>query len=192
MTVVLVIAAHTDDEALGCAGTIAKHVASGDEVHLLFMTDGVGSRLVTDESVLQRKNAADKAAKILGVSSKQNFDFPDNQMDSVPLLDIVKRIEGVIDEHQPEIIYTHHIGDLNVDHQVTHKAALTACRPQPSFCVREICAFEVMSSTEWSSTGSAPFLPNMYVDIADYWDVKSRVLQAYSDEMRQIPHSRSI
>jgi len=174
---VLVIAAHPDDEAIGCAGTIAKHVANGDEVHLLFMTDGVGSRLGSDESALQRKSAADKAAEILGVSSSQNFDFPDNKMDSIPLLDVVKKVEDGIGKYQPEIVYTHHVGDLNIDHQVTHNAVLTACRPQPGFCVKEIYVFEVMSSTEWSSIGTAPFLPNMYVDISDYWDVKKKVLQ---------------
>ena len=189
---VLVVAAHPDDEALGCAGTIAKHVASGDEVHLLFMTDGVGSRSVSDDFVLRRKSASDNAAEILGVTSKQNFDFPDNRMDSVPLLDIVKIIEDVIEEKQPEIIYTHHIGDLNIDHQVTHKAVLTACRPQPGFCVREIYAFEVMSSTEWATPGLAPFVPNVYVDISDYWDVKKMALHVYVEEMRQVPHSRSV
>lgn len=189
---VLVVSAHSDDEALGCAGTIAKHVASGDKVHLLFMTDGVGSRLASDESVLRRKRAADKATQILGVASKQNFDFPDNRMDSVPLLDIVKTIEGIIEKYKPEIIYTHHIGDLNVDHHVTHKAVLTACRPQPGFCVREIYAFEVMSSTEWASYGFVPFMPNMFVDVSDFWDVKKLALQAYEEEVKQDPHSRSI
>ncbi len=165
---VLVVAAHSDDEALGCAGTIAKHVAAGDKVHVIFMTNGVGSRNTTSNSDIEnRQAAARKSADILGVTSMKHFDFPDNKMDTVPLLDIVKSIENVINKLQPEIIYTHHIGDLNIDHQITHKAALTACRPQPGFCVKEIYAFEVLSSTEWQIPEYLPFTPNVYIDVSN-------------------------
>lgn len=189
---VLVVAAHTDDEALGCAGTISKHVAQGDEVHLLFMTDGVGSRAAKVNDKGERLSAAQTAAKILNVKSFTNLNFPDNRMDSVPLLDVVKGIENNITEIQPEVIYTNHIGDLNIDHQVTHKAVMTACRPQPGFCVKEIYAFEVLSSTEWQTPGLMPFTPNVFVDITDYIDTKKQTLEAYVEEMRQSPHSRSI
>ena len=190
--IVLVISAHTDDEALGCAGVIAKHVANDDKVHLLFMTDGVGSRKVRENEVCDRLTAAQKAADIMQVSSFTNLSFPDNQMDSLPLLDIVKEIENKIDEIHPEVIYTHHLGDLNVDHQVTHKAVMTSCRPQPSFCVKEIYAFEILSSTEWQIPGLMPFTPNVYVDITEYIDIKKQTLEAYNKEIRQPPHSRSI
>jgi LmbE family N-acetylglucosaminyl deacetylase len=189
---VLVVAAHTDDEALGCAGTIAKHIACGDKVHLLCMTDGVGSRIVKSNEAGERLTAALKAAEILGVKSFSNLNFPDNRMDSVPLLDVVKEVEAKINEVQPQVIYTHHISDLNVDHQVTHKAVMTACRPQPGFCVKEIYAFEVLSSTEWQTPGLVPFTPNVFVDISDFIDIKKQVLEAYSEEMRQPPYSRSI
>jgi len=188
---VLVVAAHTDDEALGCSGTIAKHIANGDCVHLLFMIDGVASRSES-EDVDSRLTAARDAAKILKVSSLTNLDFPDNKMDSIPLLDIIKEIESKVEELQPEVIYTHHIGDLNVDHQATHKAVMTACRPQPGFCVKEIYAFEVLSSTEWNAPGVAVFSPNVFIDITDYIDIKKQVLEVYSEEMRQPPHSRSV
>ncbi|OPX53834.1 PIG-L deacetylase family protein, partial [Oceanospirillum multiglobuliferum] len=110
---VLVVAAHTDDEALGCGGAIARHVAEGEQVHLLFMTDGVGSREVIAAEATERLTAAQQAAKVLGVSSFTNLNFPDNRMDSVSLLDIVQKLEAVINEVQPEVIYTHHNGDLN-------------------------------------------------------------------------------
>lgn len=190
--VVLVVAAHTDDEALGCAGTIAKHISQGDQVHLLFMTDGVGSRNTEGEEASERLTAAQLAARILKVNSFTNLNFPDNRMDSVPLLDIVQKIESKILELKPEVIYTHHIGDLNVDHQVTHKAVMTACRPQPGFCVKEIYAFEVLSSTEWQAPGIMQFSPNFFVDISNYIHLKEQVLEAYSEEMRELPHSRSI
>ncbi len=189
---VLVVAAHSDDEALGCAGTMAKHVAAGDKVHVIFMTNGVDSRNTASNSDIEnRQAAARKSADILGVTSMEHFDFPDNKMDTVPLLDIVKSIENVINKLQPEIIYTHHIGDLNIDHQITHKVVMTACRPQPSFCVKEIYAFEVLSSTEWQTPGYLPFTPNVYIDVSNQIEIKRKSLEAYSDEMHNPPHSRS-
>ena len=189
---VLIVAAHSDDEVLGCAGTIAKHVESGDKVHLIFMTNGVGSRKASSsESIENRKKAAQKVIDILGVSSMQNFNFPDNKMDTVPLLDLVRVVEGVINKIQPSIIYTHHIGDLNIDHQITHNAVMTACRPEPDFCVKEMYAFEVLSSTEWQTPGYLPFIPNVYSDISGQIETKKKALKAYSNEMRKPPHSRS-
>jgi len=189
---ILVVVAHSDDEALGCAGSIAKHVASGDHVHVLFMTDGVGSRNGDDKAVAKRQTLAQKAAEILGVTLIRSLNFPDNKMDSVPLLYVTQAVEKAILEIQPEVIYTHHIGDLNVDHQITHKAVMTACRPQPRFCVKEIYAFEVLSSTEWQTVGLSPFMPNVFVDITGYIETKRKVLNTYCDEMREEPHSRSI
>jgi LmbE family N-acetylglucosaminyl deacetylase len=189
---VLVVAAHSDDEALGCSGTISKHIEQGDSVHLLFMTDGVASRSAKVNNKKKRLTAAQGVAEILGVDTLTNLNFPDNRMDSIPLLDVVKEIEDKISQVQPEVIYTHHIGDLNIDHQITHKAVITACRPQPGFCVRKIYAFEVLSSTEWQTPGVESFCPNMFIDITDYIDIKKQVLKVYSAEMHQTPHSRSI
>lgn len=190
--IILVIVAHSDDEALGCSGTMAKHVAQGDSVHLLFMTNGVGSRNLANNGASVRFGLARKAADIVGVKSMQNLDFPDNKMDTVPLLDVTQAVEKSVFELQPEIIYTHHVGDLNIDHQITHKAVMTACRPLPSFCVKEIYAFEVLSSTEWQSPNLHPFIPNVYVNIGEFIGVKRQLLEVYQEEMRMEPHSRSI
>lgn len=193
MSVVLVVVAHEDDEVLGCGGTIAKHVAEGDQAHVVYMADGVGSRGGDFEfEVAQRNEARDLALQALGVSGWHALQFPDNRMDSVALLDVVQALERIVQEIGPHIIYTHHYGDLNVDHRVTHQAVMTACRPQPGNPVREIYACEVMSNTEWASPGLAPFVPNAYVDITPYWDTKRIALAAYELEMRPVPHSRSI
>lgn len=189
---VLVVAAHSDDEALGCAGTIAKHISSGDTAHVVFMTNGIGARRLMEEEVVARQAAAQKVCNILSVASMQNLNFPDNKMDSVPLLDITQALEKIISEIQPKIVYTHHVGDLNVDHQVTHKAVMTACRPQPGFSVKEIYSFEVLSSTEWQTPGLQSFTPNMFVDISRHIESKRKILEVYSEEMRKPPHSRSI
>jgi len=190
---VLVVAAHPDDEVLGCGGTIARHVAEGDLVHVVFMADGVQSRRMDGSEELQLRNQArDEALKILGVSECNVLDFPDNRMDSLPLLDVVQALEPIIKQVQPSRVYTHHHGDLNVDHRVTHQAVITACRPVPGSSVREILTFEVMSSTEWATPGVAPFVPNAFVDISDYLPKKLEALAAYDMEMRPAPHSRCV
>lgn len=189
---ILVVAAHTDDEALGCGGTIARLVADGYEVHALFMTDGVGSRHGNEASKERRRMAAERAQAILGIKQTYHFDFPDNRMDVVPFLEVVQAVENIVAAVSPQIIYTHHYGDLNIDHRIVHKAVITACRPQPGHPVREIYGFEVLSSTEWVGPQSAPFMPSVYVDISDFLAIKLDALRAYAEEMRPAPHSRSL
>lgn len=190
---VLIIAAHTDDEALGCGGTIARHVAAGDVVHAVFMADGVSSRPdATTADMEQRMASARQAHEILGLQRVEYLGLPDNRMDSLPLLDVVQALEAVIQTLSPQVIYTHHHGDLNIDHRITHQAVMTACRPQPDSTVREIYGFEVLSSTEWATPQQEPFAPNVFVDISAFLLTKHKALQAYRDEMRSAPHSRCI
>lgn len=193
MTSLMVIAAHTDDEALGCGGTIAAHAARGDDVHAVFLTDGVGARggAMPSWSAEHRLTAAAEAAKVMGLHSTRNFDFPDNRLDTVALLDIVQAIEDVIEEYTPEVIYTHHAHDLNVDHRICHQAVLTACRPQPGHFVRAIYGFEVVSSTEWAFSSSG-FHPRHFVDISEQRHAKIAALSCYAQEMRPPPHARAI
>jgi LmbE family N-acetylglucosaminyl deacetylase len=190
---VLVVAAHTDDEALGCGGTIRRHVERGDKVYASHLTDGVSSRTAGREAQRERSIAADKAADVLGFEWIAGGNFPDNAIDSIPLLEVVQFIEEVKKQVRPDLVYTHHGGDLNVDHRIAFQAALTAFRPQPGETVREIRTFEVASSTEWSDSSIAPnFAPNLFVDIADVWEHKRQALEAYHEEMRPFPHARSI
>ncbi len=190
---VLVVAAHTDDEVLGCGGTIARHVAEGDAVYVVFMADGVSSRSgMNQDNFNRRMQAAENARVILGINENYFLGLPDNRMDSIPLLDIIQLLEPIIDRLQPNIVYTHHHGDLNVDHRITHQAVMTSCRPLPESSIRAIYAFEVMSSTEWATPTAEPFLPNYFVDISAHLSVKNDAINAYSMEMRKSPHSRSI
>jgi LmbE family N-acetylglucosaminyl deacetylase len=190
---ILVVAAHADDEALGCGGTIAKHTKAGDEVHLVIIADGVSSRVDSnDYLLLRRKDARQKAQEVLGISKTWELDLPDNMLDSIPLLKIVQKLESILKFFPPEVIYTHYYDDLNVDHRITAQAVLTACRPQPNFSVTEILGFEVLSSTEWTINNQKPFAPSFFVDISTTVDIKLNALKAYSEEMRPAPHSRSI
>lgn len=189
---VLVVAAHADDEALGCGGALARHAADGDETHLVILADGVSSRGESSSAATdERLAAARMAASVLGIRSLRSLGLPDNRLDAIALLDVVQPLEAVVAELDPDLVYTHHPGDLNVDHRIAHEAVLTACRPIPGSRVREILAFEVMSSTGWGSAASAAFRPNVFVDISAQLETKLRALAAYRDEMRPAPHARS-
>ena len=190
---ILVVAAHPDDDVLGCGGTIARHIAKGDHVSTLFLADGEGSRGNLDQLPQRRRNAI-SAAKCLGVVEDRIIfgNFADNQMDTLPLLEIVKVVEEVATLVKPELVYTHHDGDLNIDHALTHKAVLTAFRPLPEQSVKAIFGFEVLSSTGWSAPSSdSNFCPQHYIDITSYWDKKLEALKNYENEMRPFPHTRS-
>lgn len=196
MKSILIIAAHPDDEALGCGGTIAKLANQGVAIHAAFLADGVFSRTGEEklgrDALDARRAAAQKSGDILGIHSISFGDFPDNRMDTVALLDIIREVEKLIGLHQPDTVFTHHSGDLNVDHRRVHEAVATACRPQCGHPVKTLLCFEVPSSTEWQLSGSAPaFMPNWFVDISDTLDRKLAALDAYAAELRAWPHPRS-
>lgn len=192
---VLVLAAHPDDEVLGCGGTLAKMALAGAVIHVAFLADGISSRSVEGDKRFElegRRMAARKACEILGVKSVLFGEFPDNQMDTVALLEIVKVIESWINIHLPEIVFTHHFGDVNVDHRRTHEATVVACRPQVGTSVKTLLSYEVPSSTEWQISGAAQvFVPNWFVDISETLDRKLAALEAYESELRPWPHPRS-
>jgi len=189
-----VVAAHPDDEVLGMGGTIARHTACGDAVHVVFLGDGVSSRGNVEKALLEeRKSCALRACKILGANVLSFEALPDNQFDSVPLLSVVKTVEEVKKATDPQVIYTHHAGDLNIDHRVVCQAVLTAFRPLPSETFGEIRAFEVNSSTEWGGRGGLePFVPDTYVDISPYLSKLEESCRCYSKEIRKDPHARSM
>lgn len=196
---VLIVAAHPDDEILGVGATAARHVAEGDVVYVLILGEGQTSRGTHREDVDGRvveelhKDTLD-SAKAIGFHEVFFADFPDNRFDEVDLLDIVKVIEEKIHELKPQIIYTHYSGDLNVDHQYTARAVITATRPIGDYCVEEIYAFETLSSSEWNfdHTGQSAFSPNVFVDITDYYEQKEEAMKCYVSELCQFPHPRSL
>jgi LmbE family N-acetylglucosaminyl deacetylase len=193
---VLVVAAHPDDEALGCGGTIARWAEEGMAVHLAFIADGVGARndpTAAEQAALQsRRAAAESAAGVLGATSVRFDDMADNRLDSVALLEITQRVEDLIEALRPDTVLTHNASDLNIDHRRVHQAVMTSCRPQRDHPVRTILCFEVASSTEWVPPGSgAPFEPNWFVDISTTLPRKLAALDAYAAEMRDWPHPRS-
>jgi len=195
---IAVIAAHPDDEVLGCGGTIARFVKEGHSVHILLIADGESSRVEGDQSgvpdLLEGRNeAAETACRILGCASVKILNLPDNRLDGLDRLDIIKKIEDFIEHYRPSTVITHHSGDVNIDHCIVHDAVIAACRPQPNHPVKELLFFEIPSSTEWRPPSSAEvFNPNLFVDISTTIDIKIKALNAYETELRDFPHPRSL
>lgn len=196
---VLIVAAHPDDEILGMGGTILKHASQKDNVTIVYMATGITARKSSNKikssedkkfqkEILELRQDALKAAKILQVKDVKFYDFPDNQMDSITLLKIVKAIEKEIKLVKPQRVYTNHYGDLNVDHKIVSNATITACRPLNG-PVKEIFSFEVLSSTEWSYPFS--FKPNYFVNIKKQLPKKIKAMEKFKGEIRDFPHPRS-
>lgn len=195
---VLVVAAHPDDEVLGLGGTIHQLVhRAGCEARAVILGDGESSRSPTfdpeywAEAIANRRQQAREAMACIGYASHAFYDFPDNRFDTVALLDLVKVVEQEKAAFQPDIVFTHYHGDLNVDHQRTHDAVMTAFRPMPSERTVAIFAFETPSSTEWQ-TGAPSFQPTVFVQLSEAdLDAKLAGAAAYAAEMRSFPHPRS-
>lgn len=204
---VLVIAAHPDDEVLGMGGTIAKYVRNGHDVKIVIMATGIfarrsnryqnstdyeineKSKLAMEKELSVLREDAIRASKILGVSSIDLLDFPDNEMDTISNLQVTKKIESIIQQFNPEIVYTHSQYDVNIDHKVLYNATITATRPTPGCKVKQVISFEIPSSTEWYFPSS--FSPNIFVDISKELPTKVKSLLAYKNEIREFPHPRS-
>lgn len=196
----LVVAAHPDDEVLGCGGTVAELCSRGWEVHHLILSEGAASRFPSafqrtslKDEICALQQAAYQAAEVLGVQSVSFGGFPDNRMDGIDLLEIVKRIEIAIKTLRPVRVFTHQAWDVNVDHRMVHEAVAAATRPIPGQSVRQLLYFEVPSSTEWRASGSGmAFHPNYFFDVSHRLGAKRKALDAYASEMREFPHPRSL
>jgi LmbE family N-acetylglucosaminyl deacetylase len=190
---VLVIAAHPDDETYGLGGTIAHHVQEGDQVSVLIMTDGVTAR---HNHIEPQKAAARKACGTLGVNEVHFAGLPDQRLDGMPLLEVIKPIHELVKGLCPEVVYTHHRGDANQDHRTAFAATMVAVRPTDGCSVRRVLCYEVASSTEWGAPFSeCTFVPNVFVDISTTLESKLAALKAYREtfqtEVKAFPHPRS-
>ena len=190
---ILIIVAHTDDETIGCGGTICKHIEDGYKVFAMSFTDGISSRLVKSKKLKKARHlSAKQASKFLGFKWIKNLNFPDNQLDKIPILKIIKEIEKIKYKLKPSIVYTHNFSDLNIDHKLIAEATLTAFRPTPDSKLSELRTFEVPSASDYSQIKHRKnFVPNLFVDISKFWKKKNEALKMYKSEIKKKPHSRS-
>ena len=184
---VLVIAAHPDDELLGCGGTVALHVRRGDRVRSVIVCEGESLRGVQQSS--DGMHHANAAAQVLGIEVVKILGFPDQKIDTLTLTELITPIEKVIADFRPEIIYCQYGGDVNRDHELLFKAVLVATRPTEEF-IEAVYAFDTASSTEWSYPRS--FVPDTWVDISSTLDIKLKAMACYESELRPYPHPRSL
>jgi LmbE family N-acetylglucosaminyl deacetylase len=198
---ILVIVAHPDDELLGCGATIHKLINEQNcSIRAVILGEGITSRS-DSRDVKKWKTELEKhrsniqtAASNIGYESVGIYDFPDNRFDTVALLDIIKTIEKEKAAFQPELVFTHHGGDLNIDHQRTFEAVMTACRPMTTEKVMGIITFETPSGTEWrASSDPKHFIPNLFIEISEEnLEAKVKGMESYEYEKRPYPHPRSL
>ena len=188
---ILIIAAHPDDEILGCGGAILKYKKT-HQIKTVFLTDGVSARNKSKKYKAIRKKECLNLFKYLNIDIPIFLNFPDNQLDKLPLLKIIKKIEQVIKKYKPHTVFTHFENCLNIDHQIAYRATITACRPLKDISVKKILSYEVLSSTDWAQSQKKNFHPNWFIDISNEIKEKILSLKYYKSELRKYPHSRSI
>lgn len=194
MDKILVIAPHADDEILGCGGTIAKHKQNGDEVFIIIATNAsIGAPdLFSPNDVKIIRSEALSAHSLLGVDKTIFFDFPAPSLNTYPEFRISLEISKVIQELRPTQLYLPHPGDLHQDHKAIYRSSLVAARPQNSQTIRNIYTYETMSETEWAPRNESHFIPNHYVDINNYLNLKLEAMACFKSQLKQEPHSRSL
>lgn len=190
---VLVAAAHPDDEALGVGGTIPLLKQAGCRVTVVVVTDGSSSQYAGDTAIAQRKEQQLREAnRILGTDEVILWTFPDMRLDEVSHVELNRSFEKLIGERRFDTVFTHHHGDMNLDHRLIYRSLLVAARGAPGQPVNRVFAYYVNSSTEWGGERAEnAFVPNVFVAIEQTIDRKLAALRAYTDEIREYPHPRS-
>jgi LmbE family N-acetylglucosaminyl deacetylase len=182
-----VLAAHPDDELLGCGGTVALHAAKGDRVTSVVVCEGESLRYGSGTQGMREHTVA--ACRTLGVGDVRQLGFPDQGLDRYTLTDIIAPLEQIVRDVQPQVIYCQHGGDINRDHELLFKAVLVATRPTVD-CIESVYAFDTASSTEWAHPNT--FVPDTWIDISRTLDTKLAAMACYTTEVRPYPHPRSL
>lgn len=198
MKKILIVVAHPDDELFGCGGSIPIYKDSNSDIRVLYISEGVTSRYLNQNDskaqieIKERELMANESSKFLGYKILDFLRYPNLRMQNIDFLELVKKILFYIEDFKPDLVFTHHPGDLNPDHGITYNAVISASRPTEKFIVKEINIFEIPSSTEWSSNQySQNFLPTLYINIENSIEKKLEALNFFKKEMRSHPNPRS-
>ena len=191
---VLIVVAHPDDETFGCGGLIKKLSLNKNNISVISFTNGVGSRPNQKTiHIKEREQSSKNASKILGFRWLAQYNYSDNELDKVSLLEIIKILEKHKKKFKPHIVLTHNFSDLNIDHRKIAEAALTAFRPEPKEKLEQFLTFEVPSATDFRMLKNKKnFLPNYYVNIEKNINSKIKAIKCYKKELKPYPHSRSV
>jgi LmbE family N-acetylglucosaminyl deacetylase len=189
---VLVIAAHPDDEVLGVGGTLALHALQGDKVFPVIVADGQQVRY-DEERRAELKEACRKCCATLGTEEPEFLGLPDQHLDTFSQIDLNQALEERMQRCKPQVVYSHHFGDMNRDHQILYDATSVVCRPKPGAVVKRVLAFAVPSSSDWApQVPGRNFVPNWFVDISSTLERKLAALEHYKSETPPFPHPRSL
>jgi LmbE family N-acetylglucosaminyl deacetylase len=192
MSVIVVVAPHPDDETLGCGGTILRHVANGDEVHWLIITNMSISSSFTELQVSWRQREIEKVSQEYGFVKVHDLKFPPARLDSLPRGEIISSIGQVINQVLPEIIYLPYRGDIHTDHVVVFDAVASCTKSFRYPFIRRILCYETLSETDFGiNPDTRGFTPNSFVDITEHLDKKLEIAQIYETEMGDFPFPRS-
>ena len=190
MAIVLVVAPHPDDEILGCGGTIARHVSQGDTVYVCIVTTAYTPDW-SKEYIEHRHTEITNSNSILGIKKTFFLDFPTAKFDTISRKEINESLHSVVQRLKPEVVYIPHGGDIHLDHRIVHESALVALRPSSNSSTIRTLAYETLSETEWGRS-LKHFIPNVFVDITDFLELKKNAMKAYGSELRQEPNPRSL
>jgi N-acetylglucosamine malate deacetylase 1 len=182
---ILVIAAHPDDEVLGMGGTIRKLADKKNSIHLCIVTDGASAQYQDKNMIKIRKESCKKSGKILGISTYNFLNFPDMKLDTIPHLEINRKIEKIIQKYNPEIVYTTPASDFNKDHKIVNESTVIATRTTSSN-VKKLFSYELPGPKK------SFFQSNLYEDITKQFSLKIDAFKKYKSEIKKFPHPRSI
>ncbi|WP_165249196.1 PIG-L deacetylase family protein [Adlercreutzia sp. ZJ141] len=189
---VLVFAPHPDDEVLGCGGTIARLAHEGCSVYVCVVTKGV-EPLFSEKGVSRIRNEQAAAHEILGVTDVFYLDFPAAMLEESHRYELNGSVSWVLDTVRPELVFIPHFGDMQRDHGLVSEAVMVAVRPRGDYSVRKILSYETLSETEWNIPhSSTSFMPNCFIDISSYKDLKLHALAKFESQVAPFPCPRSI
>ena len=196
---ILIIAAHPDDDILGCGGMSSKYKSVDIDIRVIFIVEGTSCRFnesdlnsaIVQEEIYQRNSYGIKALNYLGVNNYKFYNLPCGRLDTVPIININKIMENEIREFKPTIIFTHSENDTNNDHRIIFRSTLMATRPVLTNKIRQLISFEILSSSEWNF-GSEFFKPNFFIELSEQ-NVQDKInaLNFYESETKPYPFPRS-